>query len=397
MSPARLAVLAFALLLSACASLPAAAPRRPVIMISMDGFRADYLDKGLTPTLSRMAAEGVRAEKMRPSFPALTYPNHYALVTGLRPDHNGIVHNLMEDPRLPGVTFTLSDRAQVRNHVWWDEAEPIWVTAQKAGLRTINLFWPGSETPIHGVSPNRWLVFDQKVTAEQRVDQALEWIKTDKPAYSAIYFDDADSAGHTFGPDSEENRQAIARLDVAVARLLAGLKAQGLEGQVDILVVADHGMLLTPNRVDLDQLANGSARIVAGGGTAMLQPVAGREAEAYALLVGRHEHMTCWRKEHVPPRYHYGTNPRVAGIVCLGDPGWYLTTTGSRPSKAQHGFDPTLDAMGAVFVAWGPSFKSGATIDVLDNVDVYPLVMTLLGLPPRPNDGDPNLAAKALR
>jgi predicted AlkP superfamily pyrophosphatase or phosphodiesterase len=271
------------------------------------------------------------------------------------------------------------------------------VTAQKAGLKTINVFWPGSETPIHGVSPDRWKVFDQKITAEQRVDQALDWIKADKPAYSAIYFDDADTAGHTFGPDSQEASQAIARLDAAVARLLAGLKAQGLEGKVDILIVADHGMLLAPNRVDLDQITKGSARIVAGGGTAMLEPVVGREAEANALLVGRHQHMTCWRKEHVPPRYHYGTNPRIAGIVCLGDSGWYLTTTGSLPSKGQHGFDPTLDQMGAVFVAWGPSFKTGATIDVLDNVDVYPLAMKLLGLPPQPNDGDPDFAAKALR
>jgi predicted AlkP superfamily pyrophosphatase or phosphodiesterase len=70
----------------------------PVILISIDGFRADYLDRGVTPTLASLAASGVRADALRPSFPTLTFPNHYTLVTGLYPDHHGIVDNRMTDP-----------------------------------------------------------------------------------------------------------------------------------------------------------------------------------------------------------------------------------------------------------------------------------------------------------
>lgn len=393
----RLAAACLALLLGACATTPSAPARRPLVMISIDGFRSDYIERGLTPTLSRMAAEGVHAERMRPSFPAMTYPNHYTLVTGLRPDHHGLVHNSMEDPRRPGVLFTLSDRRQVMDRFWWDEAEPIWVTAQKAGLKTVNVFWPGSEAAIHGVYPDRWKVFDQSVTADARVDLALSQIRSDHPAYAAIYFDDVDSAGHRFGRDAEETKQALGRVDAAVARLLAGLEAQGLGGKVDVIVASDHGMALAPNHIFLEDVAKGTARVISSGSTSMLEPVAGREAEAQALLVGRHDHMTCWSKAHVPPRFHYGSNPRVAGIVCLGDLGWYLTTHDAKPSKAQHGFDPNLEEMGALFVAWGPSFKTGETIDIMDNVDIYPLAMKLLGVPARPNDGDPDFPAKALR
>jgi predicted AlkP superfamily pyrophosphatase or phosphodiesterase len=394
----RLAILSFALLIAACASTPGHGPvRRPLIMISMDGFRADYLGRGVTPTLSALAAGGVHAEGMRPSFPALTYPNHYTLVTGLRPDHHGLAHNNMEDARRPGVPFSLGDRTQVMDRFWWDEAEPIWVTAQKAGLKTVNVFWPGSEAPIHGVSPDRWKVFDQKMPADARVDLLLDWIKADHPAFSALYFDDVDTAGHTYGPPAPEVNTALTRVDTAVARLLAGLKAQGLEGKVDIIIVADHGMTLTPNAIYLDQIAEGTARIIATGSTAMLEPVPGREAEADAKLVGRHEHMSCWRKEHIPPRFHYGTNARVGSIVCLGDQGWYLTRTGSTVSKGNHGADPGLDDMSALFIAYGPAFKQGASIDAMDNVDVYQVAMKLLGLTPLPNDGDPNFPAKALR
>ena len=139
-----LAALFTVAVLAACASAPPrSAPRPPTILISIDGFRPDYLDRGVTPNLSALAAQGVRAD-MRPSFPSKTFPNHYTLVTGFRPDRHGIVDNSMEDPAIPGVTFKLSNAAAVADPRWWNEAEPIWVTAEKAGLRTATEFWPGA-------------------------------------------------------------------------------------------------------------------------------------------------------------------------------------------------------------------------------------------------------------
>ena len=383
------------------AAAAASPPRHPLIMISMDGFRADYLDRGLTPTLSRLAAEGAHATGMRPSFPALTYPNHYTLVTGLRPDHHGLVHNIMQD-KAAGLTFGLGDRAQVRNPLWWEGGEPLWVTAGRAGRKTASMFWPGDETVIHGGQPGRHMTFDQTVTAEQRVDQVLAWFAADRPDLTTLYFDDADTAGHGDGPSSERANAATRRLDAAVARLIAGLAAQGLgEGDYNLLIMADHGMVRADTLVFLDDAAKGTARIVAGGGTALLDPLPGREAEARRALVGRHAHMTCWDKGAIPARYRYGANARVPAIVCLGDTGWYLTThaaaDGKTPSTGQRGFDPFDLNIAALFIAHGPNIKAGVTLRDMDNVDVYPLAMRLLGVAPRPNDGQWRYVAGALK
>jgi predicted AlkP superfamily pyrophosphatase or phosphodiesterase len=391
-----LVVLAF------CSGAASAAPKRPVIMISIDGFRADYLDRGLTPTISRLGREGVRALAMRPSFPALTYPNHYTLVTGLRPDRHGLVHNVIEDPEMPGVRFSLGAREQVRSARWWEQGEPIWVTAKKAGLKANSLFWPGDEAATHGVRPDRWLTFDQSMPAAARVDLAVEWIKRDHPDFTGLYFDDLDTAGHTFGPDSPELNAAVARVDAAIGRLLSELEIAGLaEDHFDIIVTADHGMVRADKLVMLDDIAEATARIVTTGGTATLTPLPGREAEAAAALVGRGEHMTCWLKDQIPTRYHYGANPRVAPIVCLGDLGWYLSShaasDGKTPNKGQHGFDPFAPEMAALFVAHGPGFRSSLTLPVIDNVDVYPMVMQLLDVTARPNDGSAAVAASVLR
>src|SRR3546814_383377 len=162
-------ILPFAL--AACVSTPppaspaSAAVRTPLVLVSIDGFRADYLDAGLAPNLSAIAGEGVRAQWMNPSYPSLTFPNHYSIVTGLRPDYHGIVHNTMRDAELGG--FRLSNREAVGNGRWWG-GEPIWITAQKAGMRSATMFWPGSEAAIGGVRPSPWRPFDKGVTGDRR-------------------------------------------------------------------------------------------------------------------------------------------------------------------------------------------------------------------------------------
>jgi len=239
-----LRALALIVLVVAAVSCPASAQDRPVILIGLDGFRADYLDRGLTPTLSRLAAEGARAEGgMKPSFPSVTFPNFYTLATGLHPDHHGLVYNTMRDAGLPDRTFTLGNRAEVMNRVWYDDGEPIWVTAEKAGLRTATLFWPGSEAPIHGVRPTYWLPFEQSLPATGRVNMLLGWFTLpvdERPLLATLYFDLLDSAGHRFGPDSPEVNTALAEADAAVTLLVDGLKARGIEA--NLVIVADHGM-----------------------------------------------------------------------------------------------------------------------------------------------------------
>ena len=374
----------------------ARAQERPVILVGIDGFRADYLDRGVTPTLSRLAAEGVRAEGgMRPSFPSVTFPNFYTLVTGLHPDRHGLVYNMMRDPDLPDRTFTLRDRAEVMDRVWYDAAEPIWVTAEKAGLRTATLFWPGSEAAIGGVRPTYWLPFEQTVPSLARVNILLGWFTLpieERPRLATLYFDIVDSAGHRYGPGAPETDAALTEADAAVAALLAGLEARGIEA--DLVIVADHGMapvsgervVFLDDRIDVSAFRGSTEGPVAG-----LDPLPGREAEVEAALLGAGEHMACWRKAEIPERLAYGRNPRVPAIVCLAETGWLI---GSRartdPANIRggaHGYDNAAPEMRALFIGHGPSFAPGTRLTEMDSVDVQPLLGRLLGLTVPAGDG----------
>ncbi|CAN5547504.1 ectonucleotide pyrophosphatase/phosphodiesterase [soil metagenome] len=374
---------------------PAAAADKPlVILISMDGFRADYLDRGITPNLSRLAAEGARGA-VRPSFPSKTFPNHYTLVTGLRPDRNGIVANNMRDPGIPGVIFKMSDQAAVTDARWWNDGAPIWVTAERAGLKSATMFWPGSEAAIQGVRPSYWKPFQQAVTAEARVDQVLAWLDlpvAERPSLVTLYFDETDTLGHRDGPDSAGLNAAVAHTDAAIGRLTAGLQARGLAP--DLVITADHGMAATsPERaVYLEDVVSPDVGERLDMGAFMtLTPAPGREAEAEKALLRRHPHMTCWAKGKFPARFHYGTHRRVAPIFCLAQTGWEITTreaVARRPVGAgNHGFDPYAPEMAAVFVVQGPHIRRGVKLRTTDNVDIYPLVARLLGVAVAPGDG----------
>ena len=397
------------ILLAGCATqmpkpVDTAAPiaRPPVILISVDGLRPDYLTRGVTPNINALAAGGVRAKAMRPSFPSLTFPNHYTIVTGKRPDHHGIVNNNMEDARIPEMKFALSNRAAVEDRRWWDEAEPVWVTAEQAGMKTATMFWPGSEAPIHGVRPTQWMTFDGNLPNPARVAQVLQWLdQPQRPGFLTLYFDTVDHDGHEFGPDAPETTRAMAEIDSRIGDLVAGLKTRGVAA--NIVLVSDHGMAnVAPERtIRLDLLLPaGSFHIVTAGAVAGLEPLPGQEAVLAKALQVRHDHMQCWPKAQIPAHLHYGQNARVPSFVCLAEPGWMTLVGPPRPDMrlgGMHGYDPTAPDMAATFVASGPAFKAGAVVPVVDNVDVYPMVMRLLGLKPLASDGSDRLARRVLR
>lgn len=373
------------------------------VLISIDGFRADYLDRGDTPTLKALAETGARSA-MRPSFPSVTFPNHYALITGRRPDRNGIVNNRMEDPRRPGVVFTIGDRKIASDPFWWSEATPLWVTAEKMGVRSGVMFWPGSDYEISGVRPTHWRSFDQSLPDFARVDAVLSWLdeSSTKPRFLALYFDEVDSAGHKFGPDAPETRSATAQADAAIGRLIAGLKGRGVSA--NIVVVADHGMARVDDgqQIDLDPATGGGrARVFWDGPNAGVNPLPGHEAEVQSALLGRSPHGECWRKGEAPARFHYGANARVPAIVCLADLHWRYRSSQFPPYAGQtlgaHGFDPAEKDMSALFVANGPAFKRGVTLASFDNVSVYPLLARLIGVAPEDNDGNLADIAPAFR
>lgn len=396
----------FASLVMALGASAAEAQQRPVILIGIDGFRADYLDRGVTPTLSGLAAEGVRADGgMKPSFPSVTFPNFYTLVTGLHPDNHGLVYNTMRDPGLPDRTFTLRNRAEVMDGVWYADGEPIWVTAEKAGLRTATMFWPGSEAPINGVRPTYWLPFEQAVPSLARVNILLGWFTLpveEQPRLATLYFDIVDTAGHRHGPGTPETDSALTEVDTAVAALLTGLEARGIVA--DLVIVADHGMAAVSGErlVFLDDYIDVSAvRITGEGPAATLDPLPGREADVEAGLLGRHEHMECWRKGDMPARLAYGRHPRVPALVCLAETGWMIGTRAravpARIRGGAHGYDNAAPEMRALFIGHGPAFARGEVVPDMDSVDIQPLLGRLLGLVVPSGDGRAGDTAAVVR
>ncbi|TIE12290.1 alkaline phosphatase family protein [Stenotrophomonas maltophilia] len=389
---------------SASTSVAAAVPPK-LLLISIDGLRADALDRGLTPNLQRLIDGGVRARWMTPSYPSLTFPNHYTIVTGLRPDHHGIVNNSMDDATLG--RFELSNREAVTTSGWWG-GEPIWVGAENAGVRSATTSWPGSESEIRGVRPSQWRVYDGKEPLEQRAGTVLDWLAqtdADAPRLTTLYMEHVDKAGHNHGPESKQYADAIVRADQIIGQVLDGLLQRGLAATTNVIVVSDHGMASVPvgQVISTESMVDPAiARNVSQGQSVGFAPLAGHEAAAERALLGRHDRYECWKKENLPARLHYGTHPRIPAIVCVMDEGWDALhqekiAKRDHQDRGSHGYDNALPSMRAVFVASGPSFRQGLVIDGFDNIDVYPLLAHLLQVPAAPNDGNAETLKKTLR
>lgn len=396
------------LLLAGCASAPQPSPpRSPLLLISVDGLRTRDVTRELMPNVARLATDGVHAiDGMRPSYPSLTFPNHYTIVTGLRPDHHGIIQNTMHDPVLGD--FKLSDEKAVSDGRWWG-GEPVWVSVEKAGLHSATLFWPGSQAAIDGVRPSQFRIYDKSVNATARVDAVSAWLDepvATRPVFVTLYFDEVDAAEHDHGPGSPEAIAALHEVDAAIGRLVDRLRAQGLLDHINIVLVSDHGFASVPKGqvvIVEDVVSKEEARAVSLGQVPEFSPNPGFEAVSERKLLGRHDHFECWKKAALPSRWHYGRNPRIPPIVCQMDEGWDMIARSGADKRASegdrgsHGYDPALPSMRATFIGQGPAFQYGTTVPVFDNVDVYPLLMRLLGLPARPNDGNAHTFDNVLR
>jgi predicted AlkP superfamily pyrophosphatase or phosphodiesterase len=397
------------LLLLGLAGAPAfAGGRDPLILIALDGFRAEYLDRSETPNLAALGAEGVRAEAMRPSFPSVTNPNHYTLLTGLYPEHHGVVDNMMKDPALPGLWFggteAGKDDADPR---WWDGATPIWITAQRAGLKTASDGWPHDWVVIKGQVPTYIEPRNPSAHVAAQVDRVLSWLDLPadrRPDFIRLHLDPTDAIGHLFGPDAAPTNAAIRQADGAVGRLVTGLKSRGLYDKVNLIIVSDHGMTeVGPARTFklADFVDPKSVDVSTFGSDMGVTPMPGHEAEVEKALLGRHPHLSCWKRAEIPAHLHYRDSPRIPPIFCLPDLGWLVVTPQGEKLygglRGDHGFDPNDPDMWAIFLAHGPGFRPGARLSVFDNVDVYPMMARLLGVKPEPNDGRLAEVAGALR
>ena len=377
--------------------------RRPrakyVIVVSMDGFRHDYTDIYWTPNLDRMARSGVSTD-MIPSYPSSTFPNHYAIATGLVPDHNGLVNNTFWDEEIHKM-YSISGTAKQDPRFYL--GEPIWNTAQRQGVLAGVNYWVSSDFAVNGSYPRYYRKYEGELLSyEARVDSTIALMQLpekDRPRLLMIYLDEPDHTGHEYGPLDLRTGDQVTRADAIIGRLREGLKKARLANKTDLIVLADHGMAdVSPLRVVNPYTyikEEWCGRINWGIPTTIESKDAACRDSIYTALQAM-PHVRVWKKEEIPAELRYGTNPRIGDIVIDPDLGWQISDR-IRTGRGAHGFDPVYSDMHTVFRAEGPDFKKGFKADKFHNVSIYPLVCKLLGIEPAPNDGDIGEVLQMLR
>jgi alkaline phosphatase D len=374
-----------------------------VVLVSLDGFRYDYARKYGAKHLLGIAARGASVpEGMIPAYPSLTFPNHYTLVTGLYPEHHGIVGNQFYDPARK-ERYSYTDPKTNSDGSWYG-GTPLWSLAEKQGMRSACFFWPGSEAEIAGERPTYYLHFDNKFPDEKRIDQVIAWLKLpaeQRPHFIALYYSNVDHAGHEYGPDTPQTAEAVKHVDELMGSLEEDLKALHLP--VDLVIVSDHGMeKIQGGWIDLDKYAplDGLETV----GQYLYAPTEELANQTYQKLKAADAAFMVYRRANVPAELHFNSNPREGDpiIVARGpyairahEPG--PDREDKAPTVGNHGFDPyMMPTMKSVFYAEGPDIRAGVKLKPFENVNVYPLLVKILGLDSPPVDGSLGVLAGVL-
>jgi len=358
-----------------------------VILVSLDGFRYDYAKRYHADHLLALAAQGASApEGMLPSYPSITFPNHYSIVTGLYPEHHGIVANSFYDPARK-QTYSYHDSQSVGDGSWYG-GTPLWVLAEQQGMRSASFFWVGSEADIQGIRPTYYLKFDGRFPNPKRVEQVLAWLRLppeQRPHMITLYFSDTDAAGHRYGPDSSQVADAVRELDGEIGRLMDGIKHSDLP--VDLIVLADHGMVEVRGApIHLDRYGFNPSGFGAIVGLGLYAKSDEDAQKAYEAMRGKSDKFAVYRRAQVPAYLHFDSNPREGDPVVVPNgpyvvnPAADLTAPEHLP-VGEHGYDATrVPEMKAIFFAAGPDIRHGVALEPFENVDVYPLIARILGL-----------------
>jgi predicted AlkP superfamily pyrophosphatase or phosphodiesterase len=365
-----------------------------VILISFDGFRWDYVDRGITPHFDYIKENGVSAKSLRPCFPSKTFPNHISIITGMYPAHHGIISNGFSD-YFDSTRYSMSDSNEVRNSKWY-KGEAFWETAERQGIISASYFWPGSEVTLFYRHPTYYYTYVHKRPYRERVDGVIDWLKLPykkRPHFLTSYFDATDTYGHKYGPDSPETNFAISQLDSILGYYFEKLKEINLFDSTDIIVVSDHGM----TNVSEDKVVNVESVLEGkkyksndGGPFMMIEPAKGESDNIFNRLKENENHYKVYMRKNVPEYFHFSDNPLISKIVIIAENGWSLETNKSMEnmkkysSKGNHGYDNYWMDMNGIFYAVGPDFKKNYQVGTINNIDIYPLLCKIFNIFPNP-------------
>ncbi|MDK2979350.1 MAG: hypothetical protein PWP52_2064 [Bacteroidales bacterium] len=364
-----------------------------VVMLSMDGFRWDYPEKANTPNLDSIEKIGVRADACIPCFPTKTFPNHYSIATGLYPDNHGIIFNQFFASDL-SKKYTVSNRVSVRDSSFYF-GEPIWVTAEKQGVKSASYFWVGSEAAHKNIFPTYNYAYDGSVSFEKRVEDVINLLKLpekERPQLIMWYIQEPDGIGHNAGPNGQETLNMITYLDSLVGIFNKKINELPFHKNINVIITSDHGMgeINKEKTLYLDKIIDTSWIQYIDGAN----PVYSIEAkdEFYDTLYKKLTHtdqIKAWKKEDVPERLHFGKNQRVKDFIVVADSSWSLLISSDKSaySGGAHGYDNRNKDMHAIFYAYGPAFKRNHKHKAINNIDIYPLICKILEIKPAKVDG----------
>jgi len=363
-----------------------------VILISLDGFRYNFSAMYPTPHLDAIAREGVRAKAMLPCFPTKTFPNHYSMITGLYPDHHGIVANKFYDPA-SGKTFALTTAEKFDPSFY--SGQPIWNVAEARGIKTAAYFWPGSDVPIHGQYPSIWKVYDKHTTLAQRLDSVVHWLQLppeSRPHFIAVYLEQPDLAEHEFGPFSEEAKRQVIMTDSLIGLFQRAIHHLPVADKINLIIVSDHGLSETSREkaVNLEDYipSRWLEYPITMGNPVIFLKAKKAYYDSIAFAIHTIPHVKGYVSKKMPGRFHFGKNPRSLDFTIIAEAGWSIITNPPELiKKGNHGYDNREKDMWAIFYATGPAFKKGYVQKMFPNISVYPLIAYLLGIEIPPADG----------
>ena len=366
-----------------------------VLLISMDGFRYDYLDKANTPNFDKLVNTGVSAKALIPVFTSKTFPNHYSIATGMYAENHGLIANTFFANDL-NKQYSIRDRNAVENGAFYG-GEPIWVTAESQNVISASYFWVGSEAVIKGQQPTYWKKYNQKVSFESRIDSVISWYSKpvqSRPRLILLYFHEPDWTGHEYGPNSNETISQIEKMDNVFGNLISKISKLSIYNNLNIIIVSDHGMTdVKPDRtIDLSLVTDlSNMRVNGAGPTVFISSESKKQLKQTYKQLKNIDNADVYWKQNIPKRFHYRNHVRIPDLLVLANEGWSLMPLGhgSSTPKGSHGYDNQLDNMKAIFMAKGPSFKKGYRRDEFENIHIYPLITHILGIKSYPNiDGD---------
>lgn len=356
-----------------------------VILISADGFRHDYLKKFSPQNLLSLSNKGVRASAMIPSFPTLTFPNHYSIATGMYPSRHGLVSNNFWD-RNRSVKYSPSDKEKVRDGYYYGGL-PLWVLAEKHQMLAATYYWVGSEAYIDGVKPTYSFNYEEGIPLQNRIETVINWLELPeekRPHLITFYINEPDYSGHNYGPEAPETAAAVEEIDKAIARLVAEVRKTDLE--VNFIFLSDHGMS-SVDRTNWIKLPNLDSSKVTVAGLGAVSDIYVRDKKdldsIFNVLKTHTNEYKVYLKQDVPAHLKYDASldqhNRIGDIVLMAN--WPKVISVNKPNPGYHGYDATqVKDMYASFMAWGPAFKENLTIEPFQNIHVYPLVAKILGL-----------------